>query len=107
MASGRLGSAARSAESYTTVYSVPANKAATLNVLAVNRGAAATRLRVAITTQSSTPLDADYIEYDAELAGGGGIFERTALVAGDGEKVMVRASTGDVSVRIHGFEEDL
>ncbi|MEX1197808.1 MAG: hypothetical protein WEB57_08125 [Pseudohongiellaceae bacterium] len=107
MASGKLGAAALNADVYTPVYEVPSNKATTLNILAVNRGGGAAKIRVAITTESTTPLDADFIEFDAQLSGGGGIFERTALVAGDGEKIMVRASTDDVSVRIHGFEEDL
>ena len=106
MASGKLGAAALTANTYNTVYTVPADKAATLNVAIVNRGADDATVRVAITTESTSPLDADFIEYDAPLSGAGGVLERTALVAGSGENVMVRASTDNVTVRVHGFEED-
>jgi hypothetical protein len=106
MSNGKLGSASLAALTYTTVYTVPAGKVATFNVVMVNRGITNAEMRVAITTQASTPLDADFIEFDAILPREGGILERTALVAGAGEKVMVRASTSNVSVRVHGLVEE-
>jgi Fe-S cluster assembly scaffold protein SufB len=106
MAGGKLGSAALAAATYTVVYTVPANKIATLNVAVVNRGGADAEVRVAITTEAATPAVADFIEFDAVVPGEGGILERTALVAGSGEKIMVRASTADVTVRVHGLVED-
>lgn len=106
MAGGKLGAAALAAATYTTVYTVPANKVATLNVAVVNRGASDAAVRVAITTEATTPLNADFIEFDVVVPGAGGILERTALVAGSGEKIMVRASTADVTVRVHGLVED-
>jgi hypothetical protein len=104
MASGKLGAAALAAETYTTVYTVPAGIVSTVNVLFVNRGPASADVRVALTTQAATPLVADFVEFGATVPGNGGVLERTALVAGPGEKVMVWASAADVSVRVHGFE---
>lgn len=106
MASGKLGSAALAADTYTTLYTVPAGKAATINIALVNRGVDAAAVKVALTTESSTPLNADYIEYDAVVPGAGGILERTALVVGAGEKVMIYSDVATISARVHGFEED-
>ena len=105
MASGKLGSADLTADTYATVYTVPADTVSTLNVVITNRGSTDATLRVAITTEATTPANADFIEFDSVVPATGGILERTALVAGAGEKVMVRSTSGDVSVRIHGFEE--
>jgi len=107
MASGKLGSVDLTANTYATVYTVPAGTVSTLNVAIVNRGSTEVSVRVALTTETTTPTDADFIEYDAVVPATGGVLERTALVAGAGEKVMVRSTSGDVSVRVHGFEEEV
>ena len=106
MASGKLGAADLAADTYATVYTVPASTVSTLNIAIVNRGSGDATVRVALTTEATTPALADFVEFDAIVPGAGGILERTALVAGAGEKVMVRSTSGDVSVRVHGFEED-
>lgn len=105
MASGKLGAAALAASTHTTIYTVPANNVATVNVAIVNRGADDAEVRIAITTEATTPLDADYVEFGAIVPGAGGILERSALVAGSAEKIMVWASTADVTVRVNGFVE--
>lgn len=105
MASGKLGAVDLTADVYGTVYSVPAETVATVNVAICNRGEADATIRVALTTEAGDPVGADFIEYDAVVPSAGGILERTALVAGAGEKLVVRSSSGDVSVRVHGFEE--
>lgn len=105
MASGKLGAATIPASAYTTVYTVPADTVATINLSLVNRGGSPATIRVAVSDELVTPLDADFIEYDSVLPGAGGILERTALVAGAGEKVMVYSDVATVSARVHGFEE--
>lgn len=105
MASGKLGSAALTANTDTTVYTVPASTVATVNIAVVNRGTSAATVNVAIAS-SGTPANADYVEYGVSVPASG-ILERTAIVAGAGEKVVVRSSTSDCSVRVHGFEEAL
>lgn len=106
MASGKLGAADLAADTYATVYTVPASTVSTLNIAIVNRGSGDATVRVALTVEATTPALADFVEYDAIVPAAGGILERTALVAGAGEKIMVRSTSGDVSVRIHGFEGD-
>lgn len=104
MATGRLGAAALSAANYTTIYTVPASTVCTYNVLMVNRGYEVAKIRLAITTQANTPLDADFIEYNTTL-NPGEVLERTAIVSNAGEKVMLHSSVVGVSVRVNGFEE--
>ncbi|SIQ10948.1 hypothetical protein [Marinobacterium stanieri] len=103
MAAGKLGAAVPPAEVDTTVYTVPAETVTTLNISVVNRGVDASVLSVAITT-NEVPADEDFIEYGLSIPASG-VFERTALVAGPGENIIVQASTGSCSVRIFGFEE--
>lgn len=93
------------ADTFTTVYTVPAGKVSSLNVNVANRGAVGARVDVAIAT-SATPSNADYIEFGVTIPAGGGILERSALVASAGERIVVRSSTADCTVRVHGFEEN-
>lgn len=104
MASGRLGVAAPAANTFTTLYTAPADKVATVNIAVLNRGQAAARVIVAASLTDAPEL-AEYIE-DCEVPGRGGVLERTAVVLGAGERVVVHAAAADCSVRIHGFEED-
>lgn len=103
MASGKLGSAALAAGTDTTIYTVPASTVATINVAVVNRGSADATVNVAI-APTGAPANADYVEFGVAIPASG-ILERTAIVAGAGEHVVVRSSTADCTVRIHGFEE--
>ena len=103
MASGRLGVAALAANTDTTVYTVPADTIASCNVALVNRGATDAVCNVAFAT-GGTPTTAEYVEFGVTVPANG-ILERTAIVAGAGERVVVRSSTADCSVRVHGFEE--
>ena len=103
MASGRLGVAALAANTDTTVYTVPADTIASCNIALVNRGATDAVCNVAFAT-SGTPTAAEYVEFGVVIPPNG-ILERTAIVAGAGERVVVRSSTAGCSVRVHGFEE--
>lgn len=103
MASGKLGAANLVAETDTLLYTVPADKVATVNVRFANRGTAATKVRLAIGTGAS-PANTDYMTYDQSLPGNG-IIEDTGIVCSAGEKVWARSEAADVSVRVHGFEE--
>lgn len=103
MAKGRLGVAALPANADTSVYQVPGGLVASINFAIVNRGRTDAEVSVAICT-AATPTNAEYVEFGAILPPGG-VLERTALVAGAGERVVVRSSTANCSVRVHGFEE--
>lgn len=102
MSTGRLGVAALAANTDTTVYTVPASTIASCNIAVVNRGSVDAVVNVAIAT-TGTPATSEYVEFGVTVPANG-ILERTALVAGTGERVVVRASTADVSVRVHGYE---
>lgn len=103
MASGTLGQSAPAALTYTTVYTVPANKTATININALNRGPEATVVRIAIAA-SATPTNSEFIEYDVGIMAGE-VLERTALVLSQNKNVVVYASTANTSINIYGFEE--
>ena len=104
MASGRLGVAQLAANTDTKIYTVPPDTIASCNVAVVNRGADVARVNVAFCT-TDVPALSEYVEYQVQIPANG-ILERTAIVAGAGERVIVRSSTADCSVRVHGYEED-
>lgn len=106
MASGRLGVAAPAADTNASVYTVPATKLASMAINICNRGTSVATVRLAIAA-TDTPAVSEYIEYDVELPANGGVLERTAIIAGAGERVVVRASTANCSVRVHGYEETI
>ena len=103
--SGKLGAVVPAANTDTTVYTVPVDKVASINVTIVNRGNTSAIVNLAIAA-GATPANADFIEFGVEIPLNG-ILERTGLVASAGELVVVRASTADCSVRVHGFEKDV
>lgn len=103
MASGILGAQNVGALVNTTVYTVPAGKVATVNINICNRNSGVAKVRVALSA-TGTPGNAEYVEYDAGIAGNG-VLERTAFVLDAGKNVVVYSDTANVSVVVHGFEE--
>ena len=78
MASGILGTqASLQANTLTTIYQVPADTVSYLNFNVVNTNATPVSVRVALAA-SGTPTAAEYIEYNAEIAGYG-VLERTGI----------------------------
>lgn len=95
-----------SAPSATTLTSVHTfTTAGTCNVSIVNRGSANITVRVAVIDGAPGAVaNEDYIEYGATVVAGG-VLERSGIVCEAAEQVCVYASTGDASVRVHGWEE--
>ena len=105
MASGILGTqASLSANTLTTVYTVPASTVAYVNFNIVNTNATAVSVRVAISA-TGTPTGAEYIEYQAEIAGYG-ILERTGIALQSTKNLVVLSDTANVSVSAYGVEEE-
>tara|TARA_B100000073_G_scaffold292947_1_gene256435 strand:- start:8899 stop:9216 length:318 start_codon:yes stop_codon:yes gene_type:complete len=102
MASGILGQSAPSATTDTNVYQVPAATTAVVNINILNRGAAAATVRIAL-TDTTTPGNDEYIEYDANIPPKG-VLERTGIALNAGKYVMVYASSADTSVNVYGLE---
>jgi len=103
MTSGTLAQAAPAATTYTTVYTVPAGKTATLNINIVNRGTSTASVRVAVAA-SATPLSEEFLEYGAAIPVNG-VLERTGVRLSAGKLLVVYASSADTSVNIYGYEE--
>jgi hypothetical protein len=106
MANGKLGAERLAATTNTVVYTVPSSKIATLNIIATNCDSTAAAVRIAITSESTptTPDDADWIVYGDEIDANS-ILELKGIVCSGDENVVAYASTANVTIRVHGFEE--
>jgi len=103
MASGVLGQQALNATTNTTVYTTPADTVAYANINVVNINATPIVVRLAIAA-GTTPLAAEYIEYEAEIAGYG-VLERTGIVLNSGKRIVAYSNISSVSVAVYGVEE--
>lgn len=102
MATGRLGTADLSAATETVIYTCPAETFTVASVSFCNRGNSAVGVRLAV-SDDDTPTDDEYIEYDAEILGKG-VLERTGIIVGEGQRLVVRASAPSVSAVAFGIE---
>jgi hypothetical protein len=102
MANGRLGTADLSANTNETLYQVPDGfySVATINVC--NRGTNTAAVRVAVCT-TETPGNAEYIEFDVQLAPKG-VLERTGVVIESNAYVVVRSDQASVNAMVYGIE---
>jgi hypothetical protein len=106
MASGILGQTnLTSATTWTSVYTVPTGKVATLNLAILNYGSVSAMMRVAIAT-STSPTAAEYIEYNMILAPYD-VFERGGLVLQAAKQIVVYAvhASPSMSILVTGYEE--
>lgn len=96
------------ANTVITVLTVPTTGIdfATLNLGFVNEGTTDAILRIALSSQGSTPNSEDYIEYGAVVPANGGIFDRTCVLATPGEKVMVFCDKATVAARVVGLAQE-
>jgi len=103
MATGILGNQALAAGADTIVYTVPADTFAVVSLNLANRSSSTPAdVRIAI-SDSGTPDNADFIEYDSELLASG-VIERTGIVMQAGKNLVVRSSTNDVTAVSYGIE---
>jgi hypothetical protein len=102
MATGLLGQSALSAATYTTVYTVPASTFTVLAVTVCNRGTTTAAIRMALSS-GTTPTNAEFIEYDAQL-GANGVLERTGIMMNAGKNLLVYTNSPNVSVSAFGIE---
>lgn len=102
MASGILGSSDLSANSDTTVYTVPADTYSVVTVNFCNRGSNTANIRLATST-GDTPGGNEYLEYDVSV-GPNGVLERTGIVMDATKNVVVRSSQASVTAMVMGIE---
>lgn len=102
MATGVLGRSDLSAAADTSVYVVPADTFSVVTVNICNRGSSAANVRIAV-SDSGTPANADYIEFDVQVPAKG-VLERTGIVVQAAKAIVVRSSAIDVSAVVMGIE---
>ena len=102
MATGRLGVQDLTANTDTTVYTVPVGTYAVANVSVTNRNQTSITLRLAMAT-TSTPNPEEFIEYETVIIPNG-VFERTGLVMQGGLNIVVRTNQSNVGVTVYGIE---
>lgn len=102
MATGRLGTGDLALATDTIVYTVPSSTFAVVSVSFCNRNnsGVAVRLAVADTTVAG---DDEWLEFDAEI-GGKGVLERTGIIIGEGQRIIVRSSSAAVTAVVFGIE---
>jgi hypothetical protein len=98
-----LGTALPAANTLATLYEVPTGRRAVVNVAACNKGTAAAKLRIAVSSNTA-PADSEYIEYDVSL-GTTEVLERTALSLAAGQKIVVQSHIATVTFNAWGIEE--
>jgi uncharacterized membrane protein len=102
MAFGRLGVAELTADTDTEVYT--ASTGAAVSILVLNAANASAKVKLAIVDGAVADLaNEDFIE-DTTLPAKD-VLERTQIVLGEGETVVVRSDVAGVVVRVHGYEE--
>lgn len=103
---GTLGKALTIASQQVTPYIANATlDFATVSLFLCNTGNTDAKVRIAITTQATTPNPEDHIEYDAVIPASGGTLERTCIPLSASDKVMVYCDSSSVAVRVAGLEQ--
>lgn len=102
MANGRLGTADLAANTNTTLYQVPDGSYTVATINVCNRSANTAEVRIAVCT-TETPGNAEYIEYDVQLAPKG-VLERTGVVVESNAYIVVRSSITSVNAVAYGIE---
>jgi hypothetical protein len=106
MASGILAKLSPSLGTDTVLYTVPAGKTTSCTVSLLNRSTSdGLKVRLALTLSGvSSPSASDYIEYENPIPPVG-VLERSAIVLGSGQSIIVRTSASDLSAVVFGIEE--
>lgn len=99
--SGKLGALNLAANTDTVLYTVPSSTFAVSTINVVNRSGSTVTIRIAI-SDADTPTAAEYIEFDVGL-GPKQVLERTGVVIGADQRVVVRSSSTDVNAVVYGI----
>lgn len=99
--SGKLGALNLLANTDTVLYTTPAVTFVIAAINIVNRSSATITVRIAI-SDADAPTVAEYIEYDVGVPPKG-VLERTGIVVGANQRIVVRSSAVDVNAVAYGI----
>lgn len=103
MASGLKGSSAPGANTDTTLYTV-SGSACVVNISACNTHATnADNVEIYVVPSGSSKTDAHAIEKDVSVAAAG-VVERTGIVMGIGDFIVVNSANGTTSFNVWGMD---
>ena len=101
--SGRLAAVDLAITTNTLVYTCPVGKVATVNMSICNRNASSVTIRAALTDGVLVDLVSDdYFEYDSNICN---VLERSGIVVGAGQSIIVYSNAANVSIVLWGWEE--
>ena len=99
-----LGQSAPSANSDSTLYTVPASTSAVASTLSVCNRGVSTTFRVAVRPAGATIDNTHYIVYDNYVNAGDAVFLTLGITLATTDVVTVRAGTADMSFSLFGSE---
>jgi hypothetical protein len=100
-----LGQIEPSANSVTTVYTVPsATQAVVSTITACNQGTLSSNVRIAVQPNAEALADKHYLVYDVALAAGQTAAFTLGITVDAADIIAVRASTATVSFNVFGSE---
>lgn len=100
-----LGQSAPSANTDTTLYTVPAATEAVISTLVVcNRGASAATYRIAVRPNGAALANSHYVAYDISIAANSLVALTLGVTIDATDVVTVRASTADTTFSAFGSE---
>jgi len=102
---GVLGQSLPAATTLTDIYTVPAAKHSTIEVVICNRGAATT-VRLSHAVNGAADSNAQYLLFDFALAANDAI-STARITANATDKIRVYSNSGTVAFSVNGIEEDV
>lgn len=108
MATGYITAVDLLTATYQVVLVAPTSYTDIVTVRLTNRNAATTKLRLALTENTLTPSDAEFIEYEYPLTSAGtitNVLDEGGIVIANGQKIVAFSSLASVSVVVYGYEE--
>jgi hypothetical protein len=102
MASGILGQSNPTANTNTTVYTVPAGVTASFSLNICNASSLAVTVTLAVSA-TGTPAASEYILFNQTLQPNSAL-ERSGIVAGAAKNVVINTTGSSVAVSVYGYE---
>ena len=102
---GALAQSAPTATTLTDVYTVPAEKVATVELAICNQAGSAGTFRVALAPEGAANTQAHYLYYDEAIGANTTVWTPRFTLA-ETDVVRVYVSSGNFSVTVNGIQEE-